>query len=345
MSASPAMQRANGAIFAATMTASRPDYAILGAGAIGSILGAHLARAGHNVTMLVRERRAAQLRADGLKIKGLAEFATPVGVLTDASQLRGAEVLIVAMKTPGTAEALAPLRACAIGTAFSIQNGLWKNEALAQAFGGDRVLGCLANTSGELLPSGEVLFTRNVNIYIGELPAGSSARAARIAGVIDAAGVRTTAVDDVLAREWTKFIGWAALMLMSITTRAATWRYLVDPDCAIVLVRLVREVAALGQAAGVTLVSEDTLLPLQGILGGSDDAAVQAVVQAGRHFQRSSPGHRMSSLQDLEAGRPLEIQETLGYAVRKARELQQSVPLLDSLYHLAAAIDRTRGGG
>lgn len=339
------MQRANGAIFVAAMTASRPDYAILGAGAIGSILGAHLARAGHSVTMLVRERRAAQLRADGLKIKGLVEFATPVDVLTDASQLRGADVLIVAMKTPGTAEALAPLRNCEIGTAFSIQNGMWKNDALAQAFGADRVLGCLANTSGELLPSGEVLFTRNVNIYLGELPSGSSPRAERIAGAIDASGVRTTAVNDVLAREWTKFIGWAALMLMSITTRAATWRYLTDPDCAVVLVRLVREVAALAEAAGAAIVKEDTLLPLQGILNGSDEAAVQAVLQAGRNFQRNSPGHRMSSLQDLEAGRPLEVQETLGYAVRKAQELQRPVPLLDSLYHLAAAIDRTRGAG
>ena len=73
----------------------------------------------------------------------------------------------------------------------------------------ERVLGCLANTSGELLPSGEVLFTRNVNIYVGELPAGSSARAERIARTIDASGVRTTAVPDVLAREWTKFVGWA----------------------------------------------------------------------------------------------------------------------------------------
>ena len=70
----------------------RTEFAILGAGAIGSILGAHLARAGHSVTMLVRERRAAQLH-DGLRIKGLAEFTIPVQVLTDASQLRGADVL------------------------------------------------------------------------------------------------------------------------------------------------------------------------------------------------------------------------------------------------------------
>ncbi|MGH8237193.1 MAG: ketopantoate reductase family protein [Steroidobacteraceae bacterium] len=325
------------------MSAPRSEFAILGAGAIGSILGAHLARAGHSVTMLVRERRAAQLRRDGLRINGLAEIATPVQVLTDASQLSGADVLIVAMKTPGTAEALEPLRNCKIDVAFSIQNGVWKNEALAQVFGAERVLGCLANTSGELLPSGEVLFTRNVNIYIGELPAGSSARAERLARAIDASGVRATTVPDVLAREWTKFVGWAGLMLMSITTRATTWRYLTDPDCALVLTRVVREVAAIAKAAGVTLIDEDTLLPLQGILSGSEATAVQAVLQAGRDFQRNAPTHRLSSLQDLEAGRRLEIEGTLGYAVRRARQLQQPAPLLDSLYHLAVAIDRTRG--
>jgi len=321
---------------------SRPEFAILGAGALGSILGAHLGRAGHSITMLVRERRAAQLRSDGLKIKGLVEFAMPVDVLTDVSQLRSADVLIVAMKTPGTAEALESLRHVEVGAAFSIQNGMWKNDALAGVFGAERVLGCLANTSGELLASGEVLFTRNVNIYVGELPSGSSARAEKIAGTIEASGVRATAVPDVLAREWTKFVSWAGLMPLAITTRAATWRYLTDPDSALVLVRVIREVAAIAKAAGVQLVTEDTLLPLAGILGGSEDAAVQAVLQAGRYYQTHSPNHRLSTLQDLEAGRPLEIQETLGYAVRRAQELQQPAPLLDALYHLAAAIDRTR---
>jgi 2-dehydropantoate 2-reductase len=321
---------------------SRTDFAILGAGAIGSILGAHLARAGHSVMMLVRERRAAQLRSDGLRVKGLAEIATQVQVLTDASQLRGADTLIVAMKTPGTAEALEPLRSADIGVAFSIQNGMWKNDALASVFGAERVLGCLANTSGELLPSGEVLFTRNVNVYVGELAGGLSARAQSIAQTLDASGVRSAAVPDVLAREWTKFVGWAGLMLMSITTRAATWRYLTDADCAVVLVRLVREVASIAKAAGVDLVNENTLLPLQGILTGSDQAAVEAVLSAGEGFRKNAPDHRMSSLQDLEAGRPLEIEETLGYAVRKAAELRVPVPLLESFYHLAAAIDRTQ---
>jgi len=132
------------------------------------------------------------------------------------------------------------------------------------------------------------------------------------------------------------------LMLMSITTRATTWRYLTDPDCALVMVRVLREVASIPRAAGVQLANEDTLLPLQGILAGTEEAGVQAVMQAGRDFQRNAPTHRLSSLQDLEAGRPLEIEGTLGYAVRQARQLHLPVPLLDSLYHLAVAIDRTR---
>src|SRR4030095_10437424 len=123
----------------------------------------------------------------------------------------------------------------------------------------------------------------------------------------------------------------------------ATVVYLSDPDCALVMVRVLREVAAIARAAGVQLTTEDTLLPLQGILNGSEDAAVRAVLQAGRDFQANAPNHRLSSLQDLESGRPLEIQETLGYAVRRAQELQQPAPLLDALYHLAVAIDRTRG--
>jgi 2-dehydropantoate 2-reductase len=324
------------------MSEQRAEFAILGAGVIGSIIGAHLARAGRSVVMLVRERRARQIQSEGLRIKGLSDFSIPVPTLTDASQLRSAGTLIVATKTPGTEQALEPLRNTEIGVAFSIQNGLWKNEALARALGAERVLGCLANTSGEVLPSGEVLFTRNVNVYVGELAGGMSARAERIAQTLEAAGVRSAAVPDVLAREWTKFVGWAGLMLMSITTRTATWRYLTDADCAFVLVRLVREVAAIAKAAGVALVNENTLLPLQGIVTGSDEAAVAAVLSAGEGFRKNAPDHRMSSLQDLEAGRQLEIEETLGYAVRKAAELRVPVPLLESFYHLAAAIDRTQ---
>lgn len=320
----------------------KPEFAILGTGAIGSIIGAHLVRAGHSVVMLARERRALQVQREGLRIKGLIEFSVPVQTLSDAAQLRGADTLIVAMKTSGTAAALESLRHADIGAAFSIQNGLLKNELLIAAFGADRVLGSLANTSGELLPSGEVLFTRNVNVMVGELAGGDSARAQHIATALHASGVHSVAVPDMLSREWSKFASWAGFMVLSVSTRAVTWKYLVDPDSALLVARLVREIGRLAHACGVQF-TDQSMLPVATMCRGPEPAAVDAVMQAGRKFMTDAPDHRMSSLQDLEAGRALEIEETLGHAVRKAAALNLSLPLLESFYHLASSIDRTRG--
>jgi 2-dehydropantoate 2-reductase len=315
------------------------EFAILGAGAIGSILGAHLARAGHSVVMLARERRAGQLETDGLRIKGLVEFSVPVRALRDASHLRGAEVLIVAMKTPGTAEALEKLRQADIGAAFSIQNGPFKNELLASVFGRERALGALADTSGEMLPGGEIVFTRNVNLLVGELSGEESSRAQRIANAIDASGVRAAATPNIASLEWSKFCAWAGLMALSVTTRAVTWRYLLDPGSARVLARLVREVGVLARALDVEL-TDKSVLPVATICGGSEQDGVDAVMQTGREFRSNAPEHRMSSLQDLEAGRPLEVEETLGYSLRKAAQLRLTLPLLDSFYHLVSGLDR-----
>lgn len=317
------------------------EFAVLGAGAIGSILGAHLARAGHSVAMLARGRRAEQVRAQGLKITGLTEFVTPVVTLTDPTQLRGARLLIVAMKTPATADALAGLRHAHIDVALSIQNGPLKNELLAEAFGEQRVLGALADTSGELLASGEVVFTRNVNVMLGELSGLVTERVQRIAHDIDASGVRSTAVAQIRSLEWSKFTAWVGLMALSVTTRAVTWRYLTDPDAALVMVRIVREMGQLARAAGVEL-TDESVLPVATICLKGEDEAVAGVLKAGREYQSHAPRHRMSALQDLEAGRPLEVHETLGYAVGKAAQNGVPMPLVDAFYHLIALIDRLR---
>lgn len=326
------------------MNRARPDFefAVLGPGALGSILGAHLARAGHSVVMLARGSRADHIRSAGLRITGLVEIVTPVTVITDPAQLRSAGTLIVAMKTPGTDAALERLRHVDLDVALSIQNGPMKNDLLAQAFGATRVLGALANTSGELLQSGDVLFTRNVNILIGELGGKPSIRAQHLAKTIDAAGVRTTAVANIRSLEWSKFAAWVGMMTLSVTTRAVTWRYLRDSGSARVLVRLVREVGALMQALKIDL-TDETVLPVATICRVSEDEAIATLTRFGREFELTAPGHRMSSLQDFEAGRALEIHETLGYALREAARCGVSMPLLDTFYQLVAALDRMRG--
>ena len=317
------------------------DFAILGAGAIGSILGAHLARAGQRVVMLARGTRAAFLEQHGLVIRGLAEFTAAVSTLRDPRALRAAGTLIVATKTPGTAAALEPLRRAQLDVALSIQNGPLKNELLATAFGPERVLGALADTSGELLPSGEVLFTRNVCLCVGELGGGDSARAQRLAQVLDSAGVRAAATPEIRTLEWSKFCGWVGLMPLSVTTRAHTWRFLSDPDAALLVTRLVRETGRLTRALGIRL-SDNAVLPAATLCAAAESDAVAIVMRIGDEYRRNVPTHRMSALQDVEAGRPLEVHETLGYACEKARELGLDLPLLAAFTRLIAAIDRMR---
>jgi 2-dehydropantoate 2-reductase len=203
------------------------------------------------------------------------------------------------------------------------------------------VLGALADTSGELLPSGEVLFTRNVCLYVGELGGGDSARARRLAQVLDSAGVRAAATPEIRTLEWSKFCGWVGLMALSVTTRAHTWRFLSDPDAALLVTRLVRETGALARALGIGL-SDSAVLPAATLCAAAESDAVALVMRIGDEYRRNVPTHRMSALQDVEAGRPLEVHETLGYACEKARELELDLPLLAAFTRLIAAIDRMR---
>jgi 2-dehydropantoate 2-reductase len=108
-----------------------------------------------------------------------------------------------------------------------------------------------------------------------------------------------------------------------------------------VLARLVREMGALMRALKIEL-TDESVLPVATLCRGSEESAVAAVMKVGREFELRAPGHRMSSLQDLEAGRPLEIHETLGYALRKGEQNGLELPLVENFYHVVAAVDRLR---
>lgn len=318
---------------------ARFDFVILGAGAMGSILGAHLAKAKHSVAMIARGQRAKDVERNGLMIRGLTDISVPVSVVRQPSELTGAAVLIVAMKTPGTAQALDGLRKFPFATVFSIQNGPYKNELLAESFGRDHVLGALADTSGELLGTGEVLFTRNVKILLGELSGKPSSRARTVAETIDRSGVHAAAAHNIYGLEWSKFCVWAGMMALSVTTRASTWKYLVDPASASIVVRVIRELGALANALGIEL-TDEAVLPVASMCLQSEPQALEVVLALGAKFRREAPDHRMSSLQDLETRRPLEIEETLGFAAREATRIGLPVPQVEALYRIVATVDR-----
>lgn len=242
------------------------EFAILGAGAMDSILGAHPALAGHSVAMLARGTRATHLEHNGLTIKGLTEFTTPAQTLRNPTALRSAGVLIVATKTPGTGAALDQLRHAGSGSRCPFRTAP-------------------SNTSCSLRPSAR---------------SGYSAH-------------------------------WPS-------TRAPAWKYLSDPDAALLVARVVREMGVLARALGIGL-SDHAVFPVASICSGEEREAAAMVVKAGKMI---APGHRISALQDVEAGRPLEVNETLGYAYDQARALGLSLPLLEVFRRLVTAIDRTR---
>ena len=214
-----------------------------------------------------------------------------------------------------------------------MQNGVLKNELLAKVFGFSRVLGAMADFSGELLANGDVKFTRNVCLHLGEEKGGMSPRAEALSALIDSAGVRCAAASNIRTREWSKFAGWIAQFPLAVLTRQITWKFLMDERSAAVIVALVREAAALAAAMKIELVDMSPL-PVPGIVRASEEQAIAMIKAIGQDFLEKSPEHRMSAQQDVLRGSRLEHEETLGFALARGRELGVPMPTLDTCYRI-----------
>src|SRR5688572_32328951 len=98
-------------------------FAILGAGALGTILGAHLSRAGHEVVMIARGERARVLQRQGLVLNGLSDIKARPNVIDDPAKLIDTGTLIVATKAIESERSLEAFRHLRLDNAFSVQNG------------------------------------------------------------------------------------------------------------------------------------------------------------------------------------------------------------------------------
>lgn len=316
---------------------------IVGAGALGSIIAALLCRAGHDVTLLARGRRAEQAARDGLILRGSVDCEARCPVLTHPAELVTTDTLVLATKAVDTARTLGTLRHVELSTAFSVQNGVVKARLLAEAFGDERVLGCVADFSGELGDDGVVKFTRNVCLHLGERHGPDRGRARELSALFEAAGLRSAVAPDVVTLEWSKFAGWIAQLPLAVLTRRFTGDFLTDPNAAQVIVQAAREAKALADAEGLTL--EDAApLPVASIARATNDEGVKLVQAVGRRYRETAPEHRMSAQQDALRGSPLELEETLGFALERARELGVSVPTLITLYRTVLAAHPASSG-
>ncbi len=315
------------------------NIVILGAGALGSIIGGHLARAGEDVTVIARGPRAAYVQQHGITLTGLADFTVPVAVTTQPQAVHAADVLVVAVKTYDTEPALESVSHLKVGSVLSIQNGVLKNEQLARTFGWDKVLGAAVVLSGEVTPAGPVRFTLNEYFALGELPEGTSARVQALVTALVRAGIRAEAAAQIRTVEWSKYALFMSWMAPAVLTRLETYKLLTHPDTAAIIVQLLQETALLAAKLGIPL--EDRVpLPVKTLCSMSLAEAVATIRHFGAVMEVQAPAHKLSTLQDLERGRRLEVEETLGYVVRKGAELDVPLLTLETCYRLIAGINR-----
>lgn len=316
---------------------------IVGAGALGSIYAAYLARDGHRVSLVARGDRATALDRHGVPVTGQDTFTARCEVVTDPGDLRDADVAILAVKTYDTTAALAALRALAPRCAFSVQNGVLKNRQLADAFGAQATLGAVSMVGGDVLPAqgdlpGVVRYNMPGPTIVGELAGGESDRTAGIVEAFRHAGLKAEVSDRIVSVEWSKFVAWSGFSSGAILTRLPTWRFMTDVDMAPVVARVMRETAAVALRHGVVL--QDSGFSSRAFLEGTEEDAIRAVYAHGERLRANAPEFRQSILQDADRNRRLEVGETLDYTLELAAGLGVPTPTLDFCCRVLRAVSR-----
>lgn len=315
-------------------------FAIVGAGALGTILAAALQNSGHAVQVIARGQRLQQIQASGLVVHGLRQWSESCVWIGDPAQVQPVDVLIFAVKSQDNQKAVRALQHLSPAAVFSVANGVKKGDELAAAFSSQRVLGCMADFSGELLSDGSVQFTRNVGLFLGHTEDPTNTIIAELVDLLATAGLAARASDVIATVEWSKFVGWVGLVALSVIARLPTGRFLGDPDFAEVLLDVIRETAQLAEARSIPLVDQSPV-PAATIAFGSTGEARRAVAQMAREFHAQAPDHLMSSLQDLNRGRALEFEATLGYATTECERLGIAAPTLGICHRLVRGLSRT----
>jgi 2-dehydropantoate 2-reductase len=227
---------------------------------------------------------------------------------------------------------------------LSLQNSIHKNRYLTEAFGSERVLGAATMVSAERRPEGVVLLTALGNTFVGAPHAAAPSQCAvaeEVARKFTQAGLPTVLVPEIERLEWAKACFVAGGFAVSTITGLAAERFFPDPDLARVFLSLAREVAAIAATAGWE-VADYPGLPLHSLLEHSEEEALAALNEVAAHFVAAPFPAKPSMLQDLEAGRPLEVEENLGALLGEAERVGARAPRLEMAVRFIRGLARTR---
>jgi 2-dehydropantoate 2-reductase len=309
-------------------------FLIAGAGAIGAYIGARMARAGFDVTLFARGPHLRAMQERGVQVKSLdGDFEARPVIAGSLEEVGLVDVVFLGVKAHGLPQ-LAPLLQPVLGpdtVVVSTQNGIpwW----YFQGFGGEwegihlervdpegvisaaiearRVLGSIVYFSTEITSPGVVQHTEGNRISLGEPDGTRSDRSRKIAEALIASGLRCPVTPRIRHEIWVKLLGNASFNPVSALTRATLVQMARDPDVAAVVRNTMQEVEAVSRKLGMEL-------PV------SIDQRMAGAEKVGEH--------KTSMLQDLEAGRPLELEALVGSVVELGERVGVSMPNLRTVY-------------
>jgi 2-dehydropantoate 2-reductase len=319
--------------------------AVIGAGAIGGLVGAKLALAGEDVTFIVRGANLAAIRANGFTLiagDGTRSIAREVKATDDYDAAGPQDIVILAMKAHQV-EAVANDVPRLFGpdtVVVTMQNGIpyWYFHQHGGALAGSavrsvdpngmvgakipasRVIGCVVYPASELVAPGVVQHIEGDRFPIGELDGSASERVARVSACLSDAGFKAPVLDNIRAEIWLKL--WGNLTFNPISSLAHST--LVD-ICQYAPTRelataMMREAQAVANKLGI-----EFRVSLEKRINGAE--------KVGRH--------KTSMLQDVEAGRAPEIDALVGAVVELARLTDTHTPHIDTVYALVKLLART----
>ena len=314
--------------------------AVIGAGAIGGLLGAHLARGGEDVVLIARGKHLEAMQTNGLVVRGEGgEFVTHPRCTDDIRAISDADVVFITLKAHSL-PALAPRIGEALRRDTAVVGALngipwWyftdrhlesvdPGGVIARCIPMEQVVGCVVYPAATLVEPGVIVHEEGDRFSIGEPDGTRSERAQRIAAMLTRAGFKAPVQTRLRNEIWLKVVGNATLNPISVVTRA-TMAEMFASDRSWELVRsLMQEVEAVATSLGVEL-------PV------SIDKRMAGAAATG--------GHKTSMLQDLEARKPLELDALLGSVIEIAGWQSVDVPALRTLYGLAKLAESVALGG
>lgn len=318
---------------------------IFGAGAIGGYMGAKLAEAGAEVSLVARGPHLAAMQANGLTlIEDGVTKTHPVTVSDNPADLGPQDYVIVTLKAhsvPPVVDKMMPL----IGENTTIVSGVngvpwWyfhksggdlegtrlesvdPGNAQWDGFGPDRVLGCVVYPAAEVVEPGVVKHIEGNRFSLGEPSGEKSERAMQLSAILGAAGLKAPVRPKIRDEIWVKLWGNLSFNPISALTHATLDVLCTDPGTREVARNMMLEAQAIAEKLGVKFPIDVD----RRIQGGADVGA-----------------HRTSMLQDLDAQRPMEIDALVGSVQELGRVTGTPTPTIDTVLALVQLRARVAG--